>query len=262
VNEHDDAQEQVRRLLAAAGSAPPETPEDVATRLDEVLAGLVAGRAGSSDPAAPDPAVLAAADDEPGTVVPLESRRRRWPKLLVAAAAASVVALGIGNLALDSEQGADHAVTAEAGSAQDEMGTPLLSEGTDGDAGALDEVPRDGTEQSEKQAAPEALRSRRNAELDATALSARPVRLRTDSLPRDVQLVEDLSLAGPASGAVWRSGCVRPATEEGDEWLAARLDGEPAVLVLRAPTDGRRTAEVFACDDAVTPVASVTVRTR
>jgi hypothetical protein len=256
-----DAQEQVRRLLAAAGSSPPETPEDVANRLDEVLAGLVAERDTSSDASATDPAVQAAASEEPGTVTSLETRRRRWPQLLVAAAAASVVALGIGNLALDGEGGADTAVTAEAGSTQDEMGTPLLSEGTDGDGRALDEGPVLDAGEAGAQAAPELARSP-GPDADAMALSSRPLRLRTDSLSRDVQLVEDLSLAGQASGGAWESACVRPAAAEGDEWVAVRLDGERALLVLRAPAGGRRTADVFSCDDGGTPVASVTVRAR
>jgi hypothetical protein len=255
-----DAQEQVRRLLAAAGSSPPETPEDVADRLDEVLAGLVAERTGSSEPEATDPPAHDAADGEPATVVPLETRRRRWPQLLVAAAAASVVALGVGNLALDSRQGADDAVTAEAGSAQDGAGSPMLSDGVDGDGADHDETPRATAQDS--QVLPEVLRSRRSDELAAGALSDRQVRLRTGSLPRDVQLVEDLSLAGPASGGGWETACVRPAAGDGDEWVTVRLDGEEAVLVLRAPAGGRRTAEVFACDDARTPVASVTVRAR
>jgi hypothetical protein len=262
-----DAQEQVRRLLAAAGSSPPGTPEDVATRLDDVLAGLVAERAASSGPAAAtDPGAIdqaghAAADEEPGTVVPMETRRRRWPQLLVAAAAASVVALGVGNLAFDGGQDADQAVTAEAGSAQDGAGSPFLSEPGEGDTADRDEVPGTTAQDSGEQA-PEALSSRRSDELDAAALPARPVRLRTDSLPRDVQLVEDLSIAAPVSGGGWSSACVRPAAGAGDEWLAVRLDGERAVLVLRASTGGRRTADVFSCDDAGTPVASVTVRAR
>jgi hypothetical protein len=262
-----DAQEQVRRLLAAAGSSPPDTPEDVATRLDDVLAGLVAERAASSDPAAAtdpgptDPADHPAAGEEPGTVVPLETRRRRWPQLLVAAAAASVVALGVGNLALDGGQGADQAVTAEAGSDQDGAGSPLLSEAGEGDTADRDEVPGTTAQDSGEQV-PEALRSRRSDELGATALSARPVRLRTDSLPRDVQLVEDLSIAAPVSAGGWESACVRPAAGRDDEWVAVRLDGEGAVLLLRSPTGGRRTADVFSCDDAVTPVASVTIRAR
>jgi hypothetical protein len=258
VNEHD-AQEQVRRLLAAAGSSPPETPTDVVTRLDEVLAGLVAERAGAEATAtATEPATAESAEP---TVTSLSTRRRRWPQVLVAAAAVSVVALGVGNLALDHELGgADQAATAEAGSAGDGAGTPSLSDGMGGEAADQDEVARDLAGELAGEA-PEVLRSRK-AEERAAASSARPVRLRTDSLSRDVQLVEDLALAAPASGEGWRSACVRPAADQGDEWVAARLDGEPAVLVLRAPVGDRRTGDVFSCDDAGTPVASVTVRAR
>jgi hypothetical protein len=257
VNEHDETQEQVRRLLAAAGSPPPDVPEDVAARLDDVLAGLVAerGESGSEDTR---PAEHETWEHEPAGVTPLDGRRRRWPQVLVAAAAASVIALGVGNLVLGSEPAADYAATAEAGSAQDEGPEPptALSEGLAGE-GAEDPDGRDTGLQAEP-VPPEVLAS---TDRRATALSAGPVRLRSGSLRRDVQLVEDLSLA-TAAGDGWSGACVRPAAGEGDEWVAVRFDGEPAVLVLRAPAGSRRTGEVFVCGIPAAPVASVTVEAR
>jgi hypothetical protein len=257
VNEHDETQEQVRRLLAAAGSPPPAVPEDVEARLDDVLAGLVAerGEHGSEDTR---PVGHEAGEHEPAGVTPLDGRRRRWPQVLVAAAAVSVIALGVGNLVLDSEPAADYAATAEAGSAQDEVAEPptALSDSLAGE-GSEDRDGRD-TELQAEPVPPEVLAS---TDRRATALSARPVRLRSDSLRRDVQLVEDLALAA-AAGNGWSGACVRPAAGEGDEWVAVRFEGEPAVLVLRAPAGGRRTAEVFACGTPGAPVASVTVDAR
>lgn len=95
--EQDDG---VRRLLADARHDEP-MPHDVAARLDDVLAGLVADRAGDED--AP----------EPSHVVPL--RRRRWPKVLVAAA--SVCAIGLGATQVIGSGGDDAGTDAADGQA-------------------------------------------------------------------------------------------------------------------------------------------------
>ena len=79
-----DAQsEQVRRLLAAAREPGP-VPAELGSRLDAVLAGLVADRA---------------AEQQPDVVALPVRPRRRWPAAaLLAAAAVSVVAVGIGTV--------------------------------------------------------------------------------------------------------------------------------------------------------------------
>ena len=79
-------QEEVRRLLADARHSGP-MPDDVADRLDSVLAGLAAGSADELDGHAAAPAG--------GAVVSLASRRRRRAATALVAAAA-VVAVGIG----------------------------------------------------------------------------------------------------------------------------------------------------------------------
>src|SRR6478672_12026110 len=81
-DEHLDPEQEelVRALLAELGSAPDAAsmPPDVAARLDETLAGLVAER-----------------EEAPADVVPL---RRRWaPRVAVAAAA--VIVIGAGGVA-------------------------------------------------------------------------------------------------------------------------------------------------------------------
>src|SRR5215218_10752286 len=101
---------EVRRLLAEAGG-PVATPPEVVASLDAALAGLVAERAGS----APD-----SKDSEPvdHTVVHLDSRRRRWPKVLLAAAAVVLGGYALGSTVLPL-QGSDDADSATAGAAAD-----------------------------------------------------------------------------------------------------------------------------------------------
>lgn len=161
----------------------------------------------------------------------LDSRRKRWPGVLVAAAAVSVLGLGLGNLVA----GPDAEQSTTAGVAEDRT----APEGGDSDAG--------------------------DATSDSTGLreSDGPARLRSSSLAADLQRIAELSLARPVeeSGGTWEGACVQPAADPGDAWLSVRLDGAPAVLVLRSPAGGRRTADIFTCDDDTTPVVSTTIDT-
>lgn len=230
----DPAQERVARLLAATGSSAPALPEDVAGRLDETLARLLAERRETP------------VDD--GVVDLGERRRRRWPGLLVAAATVSVVGLGVGTT-LDSGFEGDSAST-DAGSVVDEGAAGGEAE----PEAAVSELEGSGTEsraQAGQAPSPEAL-----------ADAARPPRLSTTSLVPDAQRIEDFSLAAPAPTPRLDRRCVDTGTSSGDTWLRIRLDGEPAVLVLRAPEGGRRTAEVFTCDDPATPTASARIDER
>ena len=264
--QHDEAQteEQVRRLLAAASPAPgPELPPDVAARLDDVLAGLVSERSAEQpgtaagpvpDEAAEVMAVPVPADEVVGVAELGSRRRRRWPQLLVAAAAVSVLGLGIGNL---MEAGSPTAVTdgaSSAGSAADDGGGQAESSSRSGAAKERDTdshaADKDVPDDLSGGAAPETQEA--------------PPQLHTGVITADVQRVEDQSLAAPVTRTPprWGDACVRPATSPGDEWVRVRLDGAAAVLVLRAPDGGRRTADVFTCDDARTPAVSTTVRAR
>src|SRR5688500_8307111 len=84
-------QEEVRRLLADARHSAP-MPDDVANRLDTVLAELAEG---SPDELEATPAPASAG----GVVVSLASRRRRRAATaLVAAAAAVAVGIGLGQV--------------------------------------------------------------------------------------------------------------------------------------------------------------------
>lgn len=236
----DEAEQaEVSRLLAAVSgprSAEPMPPE-VATRLDDVLAGLVAERA--TTPA--------------GVTDLAPRRRRRWPALLAAAAAVSVVGLGVGNV-LDLGSVDMGAVTAEGGSA------PETLESADGAGAAADEEAPEAT--ADRKAVEDSAEAPQPLDGTVAGLADLP-RLRRDSLTVDVQRIEDFDLEGNSrTQSAQRRACVQLELSDGDDWVSVRLDGDPAVLVLRAPDGGRRTAEVYACDDGHTPVAETTVEAR
>lgn len=222
----DVTEEGVRRLLVSAAGPEPTVPADVGARLDGVLADLVAARAeGEAPVSAP---------------VSLDSSRRRWPQVLVAAAAVSVLGLGIGTVVREGGMMTAQEDAASAGSGTESADRPeSLSEKG---AGAPETTDED---------------AQHSNGLNRTAV----LRLRSTSLALDLQRVEDFALAVPA-GARWSAACVRPATTEGDEWLPVRLDGEPAVLLLREPSGDRRRADVYTCDDEDEPAATGTVDTR
>lgn len=254
MTEHDDAHEhdEVRRLLSAAGGPTPALPPEVGARLDDVLAGLVAERAEAAGDGQPggDPEPL-----EVASVTELAPRRhRRWPRILVAAAAVSVVGIGIGNV-----------VGGGVMSGSDSGGTALTAESADSENRP---VPSEPEAAADRDSPPNASQDQAGAPKGAReltgALDSRPMRLRRSSLTVDVQRVVDFGLAAAVADTPrrWADACVRPSTGAGDEWLPVRLDGDPGVLVLRAPADGRRTAEVFTCGDADTPAASTTADVR
>lgn len=248
--QHDEAaaseQEQVSRLLAAAGGPPPELPHDVAARLDDVLAGLVADRETDRE-TGPVPA-----DEVAGVTELAPRRRRRWPQLLVAAAAVSVLGIGLGNIVQPAQQ---EAMTADsAGSAaEEEPRAAQREDAVEGSAPLKSQSDRSAAENQDGRAL-----------TGSVSEPARRPRLRSESLTVDVQRIEDFGLAVPVADTQrqWADACVRPETQAGAEWLPVRLDGERAVLVLGAPADGRRTAEVFTCDEGDRPAVSTTVDAR
>jgi hypothetical protein len=257
-----DAQqhEHVAQVLAAAAAAPV-IPDRVAARLDAVLAQLVSDP--SADPSAGDSARSAVGPakgtEPPGTVTPLDSRRRRrWPQLLVAAAAVSVLGLGAGNLLGDLSGGqAEQALSAdEAGGGAEREGGPAA---TAPDNALVEEDGGPSRPQDLRGAtAPGQPRS------GGSATDTSGPKVRSGSLTLDLQRIEDFALAYPVDtrSRAWSRACVHPRTGPRDQWLPIRLDGTPAVLVLRAPEGGRRTGEVFTCGDPDTPAVSTTVDAR
>lgn len=233
-------EERVRRLLADAAAAEP-LPSDVAGRLDDTLAALVAERraTGTSDSAS-DAAPGADPESDPGstadsTRLPLQARRarRRWPTILVAAAAVCLIALGAGDL-----------VRSGGGGGASTSGGQAASEARAGAAGsAADGLPDD----TDTVVATPPLPRLHSATLEADV--ARAARRHDDARAP--------ALAGPAAVR-----CAGPPHSRRDRVLLVRLDGQAASLVLGPAADGHRVARLYRCADPAAPLATVTVPTR
>jgi hypothetical protein len=222
------AEERVRRLLADARHREP-VPQDVADRLDAVLDGLVAERAphGAEDHhGAGDHADAGSAGDQ------LAARRRRRVAVgLLAAAAATVVGLSVPGVLEAARDLATSTGTSQAGQADSAAEPEDVTSGTEAEAEA------DGPGAP----VPQEVRV--------------PV-LRDASFTRDVeQAVSDAQDARALRGGSWCP--TRAAWGEGRP-VPVRYEGERAVLVLRAPADGGRRADVYLCgrDD---PARSTTI---
>jgi hypothetical protein len=215
----------IQRLLADAAATPEETmPPDVAARLDETLAGLVAER------------------DHP-TVVPM---RRRWPRGLTAVAAA-VIVLGVGGVALGNLGGSsDDAASSEAGGgvAADSGDAKSLQEQ------APSEAPSDAL-------APSLARPIRTTAAtfaaDAARIVGSPATL-TGSAANRRQALGDRAAPDAALAT-----CPGPPRSAGTLRLPARYDGKPAVLLVHPVEDGKRQVDAWSCvgtelDSAIVPV--------
>lgn len=239
-----EQEEQVRRTLASL-PAEPGVPPQVAARLDDTLARLVAERDGGAEHGADRSA------DE------LEQRRRRrWPRVLVAAASVAVLAYGAG-VVLDGLQvsGSDSASTAARDETFAGAGAGSESGGRAGsDAPGI--APSAGTDSLGGLAgSPQA-----GSKTAARALTQRTVRLHRDTLSDDVRRVLDATTLvdgrAPRSDVNKRATpdvvapCAAPRLGPRDRYAPARLDGARATLVVHRGTDGTRVAEVYACDDA------------
>jgi hypothetical protein len=231
-----EQEERVRRALADAARDRTPIPPEVAGRMDDVLADLVAARAreASTQPAAPHDDLAA-------------RRHRRWPAVLAAAAVVCLVALG-GPAVLRSLTSAGN------GSASQSAPAPVA------DAGGS----------SGEDTAPEAATPGSGRALADGVLPA--PRLHRATLQRDLRRVlavvplsapsPDADTKGLTGGREGTEECALPSPTRGDDTLAVLLDGKPATLVLAAPRDGTREATVYACDDASAPVATTRVRVR
>jgi hypothetical protein len=240
-----EQEEQVRRALAAAAradrpdgeGAPPAMPPEVTSRLDDVLAELVAGRSARTG-TGPAPT---GSDDL------AERRARKWPNVLVAAATVAVIAVAGGAVAtrgFGGGSGSSGSSAASAGDSSEDRVAPEAGQGVAPSAGATG---------------------------SRSAPGAPEPSLRSASLAADVQ-----RLVGPGPAGSLRSGgtlkgdgarpdgaaCELPAAGRGAELVAVRLDGKPATLVLDPPADGTREARVYSCDDGSVPVATTSARPR
>lgn len=219
-------QERVRALLAEARVDTP-IPDDVAARLDRVLAQLAETRAEEGDSEGPE---------VPATVVDLAARRRRKAvTLLVAAVAVVAVGIGLGSVVPSAREQSDSA----------------------GDSGAAAESVDDG-------AAPEAEPGAGAPESTARMADGGPVVVRPGHFADDVAELRDVvSLDAPDGEAAAPSQlsslggtdstssfiCDPAAWGEG-RLVAAFYGGVPAVLAFRPPTGDTQVVDLLECGTA------------
>lgn len=205
-------EEQVRRLLADARHTEP-MPDDVAERLDAVLADLGRGRA----EAGAEPAPAAA-------VVDLAARRRRTARSLLVAAAA-VVAVGIAVTQLPTQPGSGDADSAGSGDANMSQ-----EEADQDDAGrAAESEPRAAL------AGPVRLRSDR-FDVQVARLQGLSGAFLADKDAVDLErLTEQLAMPYcPGGRGRGRS-------------VPVRYDGKPGVLVFRPVASERQRVDLYLC---------------
>lgn len=246
----DPAHDEIRALLGDARVTEP-IPAEVASRLDDVLAGL-----------RPEPVV-----EHPSNVVPL---RRRWAPRLLAAAAVVVVAggaaVGVGQM-VQQDRGSDNATAFEGSgdtTAQDNESSPESADQGEPSTAALD-----------TRSALKSLPDLTAADFDATAraLSRQVLELRkTDGLE------ETYSFGSPSAPAPSRDHldaspqasepqalsnlltdqrganakrlaelCAGPAGSEATK-VRIRFEGELAVLLFGKVTDGSQPVSAWTCD--------------
>ncbi|WP_418061506.1 hypothetical protein [Pimelobacter simplex] len=244
----------VRRALAEAGGPEP-MPDEVADRLDAVIAGLSAERTGSALP----PGGVPENHPEAPAVIPLDPaarrRRTRARVLLGAAAAVAVVAVGIG-IANDHGVGADDsAATADQLSEKD----PARSAEGAGSADSPDAV-QDADPSAPAYGSDGDLGSTSTLEGQAGAAPRRvptdePLRtVRVDRLREDLMALQRVTLP-PAAAADYTGTtlavppdflCAEASYGPG-QLVGVRYDGKPAVVAFRAPVGSTQEAEVLAC---------------
>lgn len=234
-------QEAVRRLLADARREGPVPPE-VVTRLDDTLASLVAERASTG----------AAADESPGRVVDIGSRRRRVAGIgLLAAASVVVAGVALGQVL---PRGADDAGESSAGSASDSSladapssddggGGSSTEEG--GDAGSGSDLLEPDPKESflEPGLAGPTLFSDDDEDIIGQLLELRPdvtdgpQRLKSLAALRGCDGVEP----GPSAAVV-----------------SAQVDGGTGLVVFRRPVGEFQGVELYVCGDPE-PVRTLTL---
>ena len=226
--DHDPAldpvdEERVRRLLADAAPGPGSMPEDVAARLDTVIAGLAAERAAAPADPAPDVGPDTGRDD-----LARRRTRRRWAGALLAAAAVVVAVVAV---------------------------RPLLSGGPTPSAGSASTAAKAPSGGDLLSGGP-GVQGFRHYDLSGP----RP-RLSSDRLAAGVRRLA-LSRPALRPGPAPEAGsypCALPTARRDADLIAVLLDGRPATLVLAPEAGGTREALVYACGDGTTVLARASV---
>jgi len=225
--------DELRRLLADARHDDP-VPDDVAARLDRVLAGL----ADEDQLQRPRVVDLATA-----------RRRRRARNLLVAAAAVVAVGVGLGQLDLSSSGGDSDGASSSA----DAGGSGELES-------AASAAPSDDLAAAEDRA------EDRAGDLDSVVVAAEPVRIGDDDFSELARTqaqappaAEPLQDAEAGAGAARRSwfDCRKASFGRG-RLVAVEYRGSSAVLAVRPPTGDSVVVELLQCGTA-TVLRSATV---
>lgn len=241
----------LRRVLAEA-AGPEPLPPYVATRLDDVLTGLVAERS-TAPSEAPVPTV--SHPEGHGVVVPLDAaaRRRRVRVRVLLGAAAAVVAVGVGVGAINgvSQQRSDDVTAANEMAEED----PARSdEGEVSDA----EPPAASQDRSEEAASPQEAGGETGdmvAQQPRRVVSDDPVReVRPERLREDLVALQHVTVPRAAVADYSRPTLSAPAdfmcepTAFGPGYLVGvEYAGKPAVVAFREPVGSTQAAEVLAC---------------
>ncbi|MDO7868203.1 hypothetical protein [Nocardioides jiangxiensis] len=225
-----DQTDAVRRSLRAARHEEP-LPDDVAARLDERLAGLVAERSAG-----------APADVAP--VVPL--RRRRWPAVLAAAAALTAIGLG-GTQLLHRGDHADSLTTADRAEAT--APSPSSRAGAGNVDGALDNLGGQMqlaiTPEIRADLARAGIRHVRPLPTGDPALSS----VAKDAAPTAPQ--EDARVPSAYAASAAACGATLPDDlPDGSRIFSGVRDAEPVLIVLR-PEIAATLVTAYPCDGGV-----------
>ena len=230
-------EQRVRNLLAEARHTEP-LPDDIAARLDAVLADLPAPGPRVSDRPASRPADLAAA------------RRRRTARSLLVAAAA-VVLLGFGL----------QQVT------QGDLGASSSSSDSDSAAGGA--APEAADEQPSRTSKPsDRLSDDRGGDADSAESGARSfprsaVPLTSQRFSRQVRRIQSVGVATSGASEVLpteldaASGCASAGWGRG-RVVAVTYDDEPGALVFRPASGDTQIVDLFLCGERE-PTRSITL---
>ncbi|MFC5731245.1 MULTISPECIES: hypothetical protein [Nocardioides] len=237
----------VRRALAEAGGPEP-LPDDVADRLDKVIAGLAAERAGS--------ATVVAESMHPesrGVIVPLDpaARRRRARVRVLLAGAAAVVAVAAGAGILRDSDTADMSTAGDSGLARSDDAAEK-GETLNGSRGEAAEEPTAATPEDQRGAeGPEGYEGTAPERL----LTDEPLRkVRANRLRADLVAIQHASLPHPATADYSRTTLTAPASfmcEDADYGrgylVGVEYDARPALVAFRKPVGSTQVAEVLVC---------------
>jgi hypothetical protein len=258
-----EADAHIRALLAELGSGPDgrSMPPEVAARLDDTLARLVAER-GAGDENEPEPETEPGVDDLPDNVVPL---RRRWLPALTAAAAA-VVVLGVGGVAANNLGvfGNESTTAADGGASSSTAGggdaaTAGPQEGDSGEGGVVTAAGLPRLRSGSFDADVQGLLARRSPALATPEQPAAPdASASAGRSNQDKNGDENGDAPKDLAQGLRSRGCPGPRITDGAVPSPVRYDGRLAVLVIHPAQGGRQLVEAWDCG-GVRRLATTTV---